>query len=40
MRQIASAQHGTSAFMQAFVAVVHPKIDTKKIQLFVVKTKI
>ena len=28
MRQIAFAQQGTAAFMQAFVAVVHLKIDT------------
>ena len=29
IRQIAFAQHGISAFMQAFVVVVHTKIDTK-----------
>ena len=33
MRQIAFAQQGTAAFMQAFVAVVHLKIDTHTNQL-------
>ena len=37
MRQIAFAQHGTSAFMQAFVVVVHLKIETHKHPLFDVK---
>ena len=39
MRQVASAQHGTTAFMQAFVVVVHFKIDTHKNELFDVKKK-
>ena len=33
LRQIASAQHDTSALMQAFVVVVHLKTDTRKNQL-------
>ena len=39
LRQIASAQHDTSALMQAFVVVVHLKIDSHKNQLFDVKKK-
>ena len=38
MKQIAYVQHGTSAFMQAFV-VVHLKTDPHKNQLFDVKKK-
>ena len=38
MRQIAFAQHGTSAFIHAFVVVIHPKIYTKN-TIFVVKKK-
>ena len=34
IRQIALAQHGTSAFMQAVVAVVQAKIDTHTNKLF------
>ena len=34
MRQIASARHGTSAFMQAFIVVVHLKIGTHKNKIF------
>ena len=37
MRQIASARHGTSAFMQAFIVVVQPKNDKHKNKLFDVK---
>ena len=40
MRQIAFAQHGASAFMQAFVVAVHLKINTHKNLLFHVKQKI
>ena len=39
MKQIAYVQHGTSAFMQAFVVVVHLKTDPHKNQLFDVKKK-
>ena len=39
MKQIASVQHGTSAFMQAFVVVDHLKTDPHKNQLFDVKKK-
>ena len=34
MRQIASARHGTSAFMQAVIVVVHLKIGTHKNKIF------
>ena len=39
MRQIAFAQHGTSAFMQAFVVVVYLKIDTHTNKILHVKKK-
>ena len=39
MKQIAYVQHGTSAFMQAFVVVDHLKTDPNKNQLFDVKKK-
>ena len=39
MRQTDFAQHGTSAFMQAFAVVVHLKIDTHKNKILHVKKK-